>query len=166
MSQIVPATVSVANISGNNTGYWTFSYSAQPSGFILLGFSYEYDLYATTIGNLPAAGGIPATQTASLRASLNLSDCIPDDVECLVGGYHVARYRVNGSLSGSYSPPYFSGLSFSYGKILKAPVIVPANSDLQLVSKINAFWSSLDLIGGGYVGLCSLSPGTAKLVIG
>ncbi len=161
MSQIVPPTVSVSS----SNGYWTYSYGAQPTGYLLLGFSYKYELFNTILSDL-SPDGIP-TSTGTLLATMNLSDCIPDDVECLVGGYHIARFRVNGSLSGSYSAPYSSGLNFSYGKTLKTPILVPANVDLQLVSKINDFWGSLDLLhDGGGNGYVSLLPGTAKLVIG
>lgn len=161
MSQIVSAGVSVSS----SNGYWTYSYSAQSTGYLLLGFSYKYGLYDTLLADLTPDG--TPTGVGNLLASMKLSDCIPDDVECLVGGYHIARFRVNGSLSGSYSAPYSSGLNFSYGKTLKTPILVPSNVDLQLVSKINDFWGSLDLNSevGGAKGYCSLMPGTAKLVI-
>jgi hypothetical protein len=162
MSQIVAPTVSV----NNTTGYWTYAYSSQPNGYLLLGFSYQYRLVLSELAYLSADGAPLENQTANINATVNLNAVIPDDVELLIGGTHFARYRVSGSISGSWdlSANKYAYI-FSYGKLLKTPVLVPANNNIQLVSKINAFWSNLYASISTYVLVCSLMPNTARLVI-
>ena len=161
MSSIIAANPSVDTTSG----WFTFQNSAQETGYLLLGFSYKYQLYANVVSNLTVNGPPDSGQgTYAFSATLNLSGAVPDDVELLLGGLHFARYKVNGSLSGTFSDK--GGYVFSYGKVLKSPVVIPAGVDMKLVSKLNSFWTNFNLATSSPVqAVVALQPGTAMLMV-
>jgi hypothetical protein len=162
MSQIIAPNVSV----DTTNGHWKYSNNAQMSGYLLLGFSYQYILAISELSLLSPSGNAPTNASGSSGFSLKVNACIPDDVELLIGGSHFARYRVSGSISGSWTTTIGdNSYTFSYGKLLKTPVLVPANNNIELDSKINDFWTNLYANTLGYVPLCALVPNTARLVI-
>lgn len=152
----------------NTSGFWTYALTARDTTHILYGFSYQYYLVRADLGTLTPDGGIPDSLGAVI-ATINLNTCVPDDVECLLGGNHIARFRVAGSESGLFDSTTGKGYIFSYGKYLKAPIVIPYGDELSLVSKINQFFSNFYLgstSGTNNYALCVLNPGTARLLIG
>lgn len=156
----------------NTTGYWTYALTAREKPHILYGFSYQYFLESIFVSDLSPNGAGKGSGT-DVIAAINLNTAISDDVECLLMGIHVARFRVAGSISGSFSagsnqPSY----TFSYGKYLKTPIQIPVGNELSLVSKINDFWINFYL--GAYEPVvkdlnymvCQLNPGTGRMLIG
>lgn len=154
----------------NTTGYWTYALTAREKPHVLYGFSYQYYLQNIFLSDLTPNGTTPSAN-GGVVANINLNTCLPDDVECLVGGNHLARFRVAGSISGSFVSSNGSGYVFSYGKSLRTPIPVPLGNELTLVSKINDFWSNLFVdavnqnLHPNYL-VCQLNPGTGRLLIG
>lgn len=168
---VSPGLVTPAVSVNTTNGHWTYTYPAQGEDYYLLGFSYTYYYVGITLADLSPNGGKPAA-LKPVYATIKLNTCVPDDVECKVGNLHFARFRVGGSLSGSFSAST-GGYIFNYGKTLKTPVFVPKGNECSLDSKINDFFSSLTLVADDSSGansnvnsyLCQLDPGTARMMI-
>ena len=163
---VSPGLVTPAVSVNTTNGHWTYTYAAQNEDYYLLGFSYVYYLVTLLPSKLSPNGGIPST-TSDVTAVIKINTCIPDDVECSVGNLHFARFRVGGSLSGSFSTST-GGYIFNYGKTLKTPVFVPKGNECSLESKINDFWQALQLIntgGGPNYDICQIKPGSARMLI-
>jgi len=164
---VVPGLVTPVVSVDNTNGHWTYTYPSQKEDYFLLGFSYVYYYIPISLSDLSANGTTPGA-VGGVYASIKLNACIPDDVECKIGNLHFARYRVSGSLSGSFSSTT-GGYIFSYGKYLKTPVLVPNGNDVSLESKINDFFNSfwLGATGGVEINyyLCQINPGSARMLI-